>query len=276
MIGTMIGHYKILERIASKQGEDYLAEDTRFDRKVILKIFAEISDHSYAREVFKRETIVAALTDHPNIRSVYGADEFEGCPFLVMEHLEGATLKTQLSKGPLGLERIVEIGIQIAIALDEIHSKGIIHRNIRSTNIFLTAHGLAKLCDFTHGTTVEAEKGKKKDSQIVGAIGNISPEQQLGKPVGISTDIFSFGTVVYEMLTGVRPFHKETDAATAHAVLNTKPARISKYRRRVPRLLKKTVKEMLAKDPAKRLPSADELRVRLEKVRNQLPHKRGG
>lgn len=275
MIGKLISHYKILARITRNLGEVYLAEDIRFGRKVVLKIFAEISDQSHARDVFKREAIVAALADHPNIHTVYGVDEFEGCPFIVMEHLEGTTLKMQFSKGPLELKRILEIGIQIANAMDEIHSKGIVHRNIKSDNIFLTADGQAKLCDFSLATTVEAEKAREEDQQVVGTLANISPEQLMGKPVGTSTDMFSFGTVIYEMLTGVPPFQKETMEATVDAVLRKKPTRISKYRKEIPRLLKKTIAEMLAKDPAKRLPSARELRARLEVVRNSLTPKKG-
>jgi serine/threonine protein kinase len=270
MISKMISHYKILERITRTEWEVYLAEDTRFGRKVVLKIFSEISDESHAREVFKREAIVASLVDHPNIRSVYGVDEYEGYPFIVMEHLEGTTLETRLAKGRLELKKILEISIQIAEALDEIHSKGIIHRNINPANIFLTVEGQAKLCDFALSTTLEAEQTKENDQQVAGTIEYISPERLTGKPAGTGSDIFSFGAVIYEMATGVRPFQKETVEETTHAVLKNRPTRISKYRNKVPRLLKKTIAEMLAKDPTKRLSSAQELQARLEQVRSQL------
>ena len=197
-------------------------------------------------------------------------DEFEGAPFIVMEHMEGVPLERELEKGPLKLQRILEVGSQVADALEAIHSQGIIHGNIKPTNIFLTVAGQTKLCDFAHTTTVGAEEAEEKDRRDVGSIAGFSPEQLMREPVGTSTDIFTFGMVIYEMLTGVSPFQKRTTEATIDAIIRKRPTRISKYRRKVPRLLKKTISDMLVKNPDKRLPSSHELRARLEEVANRL------
>ena len=196
MIGKTIGHYKIRERFVRDQRELYLAEDTRFGRKVVVKFYAEIADRSRAREAFKGEAIVASLVDHPNIRAVYAVDEFEGAPFIVMEHMEGVPLERELEKGPLELQRILEVGSQVADALEAIHSQGIIHGNIKPTNIFLTVAGQTKLCDFAHATTVGAEEAEEKARRVVGTIAGFSPEQLMSEPVGTSTDIFTFGMVM--------------------------------------------------------------------------------
>ena len=268
MLDKMIGHYKIIEQFVGDRGF-YLAEDTRFDRTVVLRIFAAMSDDSSAREAFKREAIVASLLDHPNIRAVYGVDEFEGSPFIVLEHMDGITLETELSRGPVELGRLLEISIQITSALEALHSRDVIHGDVCPANIFLTVHGNAKLFNFGLAST-PGVADEEVDPRNHRSAARISPEQLAGDPLGTTSDIFSFGTVLYEMLTGVSPFQKDTMEATVDAILTKKPARISKYRGRVPRLLKKTTAKMLAKNPAKRLASARELRELLEEVEEQF------
>ena len=282
MIGRMISHYKILEMISRDLGEEYIAEDTRFGKKVVLKIFAGMPDQLHAREIFKREAMVAAASSHPNIPAVFGVDEWEGRPFMVMEHMEGSTLEMRLLKGRLRLEGILEIGLQIADALEAIHTKGIIHRDIKPANVFLTTDGQVKLCNFAHATTVQSEEAKKHKSpgevqakdEVVATYLYMSPEQLSGQPFDQRADIFAFGVVLYEMLTGILPFRGDTAAKTVDAILFKDPKPISKYRQNVPRLLRQTIDEMLAKNPTERLSSANELRTCLEEVRNGLSDER--
>jgi len=282
MVGRMISHYKILELISRNLGEVYLAEDTRFGKKVVLKIFGGTSDQSRTREMFEREAMVAAASSHPNIPAVFGVDEWEGRPFMVMEHMEGSSLEMRLLKGRLSFEGILEIGLQIADALEAIHTKGIIHRDIKPANIFLTADGQVKLCSFAHATTVSSEEAKKHKSpaevqsrgEVVERYLYMSPEQLSGKPFDQRIDIFALGVVLYEMLTGSMPFREETAAKTVDAIFFKDPKPISKFRENVPRLLRKTIDEMLAKNPTERLSSANELRTRLEEVKNGLSDER--
>ena len=301
-IGQMVSRYRIVEKLgAGGMGVVYKAEDSKLGRFVALKFlpqrssFAGANGHfesisgysSTALERCEREARASSALDHPNICTVHEVDQHEGSPFIVMQLLAGQTLKREINGHPLPADRVVDLGVQIADALDAAHSAGIIHRDIKPANIFVTPRGDAKVLDFGLAKlapkTVAGEHpaAPLPDSFVpshqetltvpgmaFGTVAYMSPEQVSGKELDARTDLFSLGTVLYEMATGKPPFSGQTTAALRDAILQQTPSPPSSLNPELPPALDRIVCKTLQKDPAGRYQSAAELRDDLRALKH--------
>jgi len=265
--GTMVSHYRIIEKIgAGGMGEVYLAEDTKLNRKVALKFLPlHLCQDPECRARFTREAQASAKLDHPNIVAVHEVGEFQGRPFFSMQHVEGQSLKEVLTGKALPLDRILEIGIQICEGLQGAHEKGITHRDIKPSNILIDSHGRARIVDFGLASVMGSDHLTKTGSTL-GTIGYMSPEQVLGEHVDHRTDLFSFGVVLYEMITGHAPFKADSEAATLHAITDAKPELLARFRREVPAELQTIIDKALEKNAATRYQHADEVSADLKRL----------
>ncbi len=280
--GRTLAHYRILEKIGEGgMGIVYLARDTSLERKVAIKFLPpEMEEDLAARERFFREAKSAATLDHPHICVVHEADQVEGTPFIVMEYIEGESLKDRLARGPLPLEETLRLASEIAEALQEAHSRHIIHRDLKPGNVMLARTGHAKVMDFglakrlrsAEQTTTEEQALSEltRTGMTVGTLAYMSPEQLQGQAVDHRSDIFSFGIVLYEMLTRIHPFRKEVGMATAAAILSEDPPPIAAHAPGIPEPLIKLVSEMLAKTPARRPQSTSGIHERLKGILLEL------
>jgi serine/threonine-protein kinase len=229
--GEMISHFKIISTLgAGGMGEVYLAQDLKLGRRVALKLLPAIATVSIeSRKRFLREAQLASVLDHPNICTVHEIGNDAGCHFIAMQYIEGETLKKAIGGQPLELSTLLSISLQIADALSEAHSRGIIHRDIKPSNIMITPRRQAKVLDFglaksleipdvTHSNLQDMESTVTRAD--IGTPAYMSPEQARGREVDYRSDIFSFGTVIYEMATGRVPFMRESSAETMNAVIN--------------------------------------------------------
>src|SRR5246127_1146479 len=272
--GTQLGPYEILSAIgAGGMGEVYRARDTRLDRIVAVKILPDhLSDRAELRERFEREARTVASLNHPHICTLYDIGQQDGTDFLVMEYLEGETLAERLKKGPLPLDQVLRYAIEIADALDKAHRKGITHRDLKPGNIMLTKSGtklldfgLAKLkqevapANFQLSQVPTANEPLTAQGTIVGTLQYMAPEQLEGKEVDARTDIFAFGTVVYEMATGKRAFEGKSQASVIGAILKDDLPPISSLQPMTPPAFDRVVKKCLRKDPDDRWQSSRDI-----------------
>ena len=283
--GTTVDHFEVLELLgAGGFGEVYRARDTRLGRMVAIKVLpAAFAKDAERRERFRREALAASALNHPNICTVHDLVEEDGRYFIVMELVEGKTLAATLKDGPLSLERLLPIALQVAEALGEAHRAGILHRDIKPGNIALTARGQVKVLDFglakLVGSSTDSEEPTLESLTAEGATSGtleyMSPEQLLGKPLDGRSDLFSFGIVLYAMVTGRRPFEGNSAIALANAILYSEPRDFGVAP--VPEKLKAIVRRLLEKEPEKRYASAEQVHAELRALGESLaPTRKAG
>ena len=257
---TVGGRYTIIEELGrGGMGVVYKAKDTKLKRSVALKFLPpELTHIPEVKERFMREAQAAAALDHPNICTVYESDEAEGANFISMAYIEGQSLKEKIEAGPLGLEEALKIAEQVAEGLQEAHKIGIVHRDIKSANIMVSERGQAKIMDFGLAR-VAGSSLLTKDGSTMGTVSYMSPGQARGKEVDHRTDIWSFGVVLYELLTGKLPFQGEHEQAVIYSILKENPEPITNLRSDVPVSIEQVVEKALEKDADKRYQQVDEL-----------------
>jgi serine/threonine protein kinase/Tfp pilus assembly protein PilF len=252
--------YKIIEKLGEGgMGIVYKAKDTKLDRTVALKFLpAELTKDEQAKQRFVQEAKAAAALDHPNICTVYEVDEANGQTFIAMSYIEGQSLKERLKDGPKDVDEAKDLAIKVAEGLREAHEKGIIHRDIKPANIMLTKKDQAKITDFGLAK-LSWGVDLTKTSTIMGTVAYMSPEQARGEEVDHRTDIWSLGAMLYEMLSGERPFQKSQEQALIYAILNDKPTPLSLIRSDIPAHIEHVIDKALAKKTAERYQNIQEL-----------------
>ena len=270
LVGRNLGRYEVIDRLGGGgMGEVYRARDTQLGRDVAVKVLPDsATDRPKRRERFEREAMAVAQLSHPNVLEIYDFGIDDGQVYAVTELLEGKDLYFHLRKGPLPLRRALEIAVDIAEGLGAAHAKGVIHRDIKPSNIFITSSGTAKVLDFGLARMAEPPTLTRPEQDaatltgegaVVGTVGYMSPEQVRGDPVDARTDIFSFGCVLYEMFTGVKPFRRDSTLATLHAIVNDDPQPPSSLNPDLPTAVDHIVERCLAKDRDERFESARDI-----------------
>ena len=279
--GQKFGSYEIVKLLGrGGMGEVYLATDPRLNRNVAIKILSSnILPSSQLMERFRREAGLSAVLNHPNICIIYETGEAEGQTYICMEYVEGDTLRERLRRSPMSVQEVLDIGIQIADALDEARKKNIVHRDIKSGNILVTSRSQVKILDFglakqLHGNTIHEISAEPTDAHLTqtgdvrGTAAYMSPEQALGKRVDHRSDIFSFGIVLYEMLSGRLPFQGNSTTEVVDSILHTDPIPVTRFNNEVSDELIRILNKMLEKDPEMRYQSVHEVWVDLRRIQS--------
>jgi len=272
MIGQTISHYRILDKLGvGGMGVVYKAEDTKLGRTVAIKVLPQsLGDDNEAKSRFVQEAKAASSLDHLNICTIHEIDEMEdGRIFMVMAFYEGCTAKEHLDRGPIDVARAVNIAIGVAHGLERAHERGIVHRDIKPANIMVTSDGIVKIMDFGIAK-LAGEATITRTGSSIGTVAYMSPEQASGRTVDHRTDIWSLGVLLYEMLTGRRPFGGNYDQAIVYAIMNDTPHPPSIIQRAVPGVLDRIIMKAMAKAPAERYLSASEMRVAIEEYARSI------
>jgi eukaryotic-like serine/threonine-protein kinase len=281
-VGAKLGPYEIVSSVgAGGMGEVYRARDTRLDRTVAVKILPSLlAASSAARQRFEREARAISSLSHPHICQLYDVGRHDGLDYLVLEYLDGETLQHRLERGPLPLEQVLKLGIEIADALEKAHGKGITHRDLKPANIMLSKSG-AKLLDFgvakpttsaltDVATAITESRPLTTEGTIIGTFHYMSPEQVEGREADARSDIFALGSVLYEATTGNRAFDGRTPATVIAAVLEREPPPITSVQPTPPPLLNEVIKTCIRKDPDERFQTAHDLKLQLQWIANGL------
>src|SRR5579862_813469 len=276
MFGRTLGHYQVVAFVgAGGMGEVYRARDSRIERDVAVKVLPPaVAAHPERLRLFEQEARAAGALNHPNILGIYDVGIQDGAPYIVYELLEGETLRDRVRKGALSRRKAVEYARQIAIGLAAAHEKSIVHRDLKPENLFITTDGRVKILDFglakltlpeaATGADAPTVHGVTEPGMIMGTAGYMSPEQVRGQTADQRSDIFAFGAILYEMISGKRAFHGETSADTMSAILKEEVPELSETARNVPPGLDRIVRHCVEKHPAQRFQSAGDLAFDLE------------
>jgi serine/threonine protein kinase len=283
MIAETLGHYRIVRLLGKGgMGEVYVAQDTVLRRSVALKVLpAGTAGDSARRDRFEREARAVAALNHPSIVTIHSVEEADGVPFLTMELVEGRPLSELIPPQGMALDRFLQLALPLADAVSAAHRRGIVHRDLKPANVMVTDEGRLKVLDFGLAKLKETEYAvegmstlptweQTSEGRIVGTIAYMSPEQAEGKAVDARSDIFSLGIVLYEMVTGCRPFQGDTSVGMLSAILKDTPVTVADLRPEFPSEVGRIIRRCLEKDPTRRMQSALDLRNELEDLKNDL------